>query len=135
MSDQVDNFEENVESDENISSSGKKSGSGEAGGIILPAKVFQAVATAFRHLDGEEVVARLAEFFSELPARASATIEVSWNVLSDKANKGFAVISNFLDVGNDIIGVMRDPSRRTMDKFRSKYRLSPKARIIPGVSG
>ena len=117
---------EREEDKEGKKGSGKASGSGSSG-IRLPPNKLKEVMTNWEHLDASKVVARLAEFFSELPARASANVEVSWANLK---NHGYAIVTNLLQFGQEISRLMHNPTRENVERLRSEYGI-----MLPGPSG
>jgi hypothetical protein len=98
-----------------------KSGSGsvgESGGIRLPPNKLKEVMANWETLDAAKVVARLAEFFSELPARASAHLEVSWANLT---NQGFAIVTDLVKLGQRIYELKLNPTRENRERLRLEY--------------
>jgi len=95
---------------------GKKS-SGGSGGVSLPPKKLKEVTTEWEFLDATKVVARLAEFFSELPARASANIEVSWANLK---NQGHAIVTHLLKAA-EVSRLMFNLTRENVERLRREF--------------
>jgi len=73
---------------------------GAASGIArLPPQKLKEVMADWRHLDMNALMEAIAEFFSDLPMRASANLSVAWE--RTKTNvKSFAVVNWILDVGH-----------------------------------
>ncbi len=120
---------ESEKEDEGKKGSGGKAsgGAGAAGGIRLPPNKLKEIMQNWEHLDATKVVARLAEFFSELPARASANVEVKWTNLK---NHGYAIVTNLLNYGQEISRLMHNLSRENVERLRSEYGI-----MLPGPSG
>jgi hypothetical protein len=76
----------------------------------------------FRHLDLNEVVAAVAEFFSEFPARASANLSVVWGKGS------FAIINMAIKFGQDVATAVRERTRESAVQVRRRYGLNIKVR-------
>lgn len=107
----------------------KKKGSGgkgsAGGGIRLPPNQLKEVTSNWEYLDATKVVARLAEFFSELPAKASAHVQVSWANLK---NKGFAIVTQLLSYGQEVARrvaeLRRNPTRENLERLRIEFGLT-----------
>jgi hypothetical protein len=121
----MDETEDNDREEGQKKRSGK--GSGDSGGIRLPASKFQEVTKSWEYLDAAKTVSHLSEFFSELPARASANVEVSWANLK---NHGYAVVTNFLKFGQEISSLMHNLTRENIERLRSEYGI-----MVPGPTG
>lgn len=75
-----------------------KAGAGAGGGIRIPPTKLKEVMADWRHLDVKAVVEAVAEFFSDLPMRASANLQVKWE--QTKANvKSFAIVNWLITFG------------------------------------
>ena len=81
----------------------------------------------FRHLDLNEVVAAVAEFFSEFPARASANLTVAWN------KGGYAIINLAVKFGQDVAQAVRERTREGSVRIKQKYGISLKFKGRGGV--
>jgi len=101
-------------------SAGKgKAGSGSAGGgIRLPPSQLKEVTSNWEYLDVTKVAARVAEFFSELPARASAHVQVSWANLQ---NQGYTIVTQILKFGQEIARLMQNLTRENKETLRTKF--------------
>jgi hypothetical protein len=114
---------------------GKRGGGSGKGGVIKirlhPSKLKE-VLENWHDLDAVQVVERLAEFFSDLPHRASANAEVSWTNLEGTAKSfGYAIMHHFLEFGRDLRDYMLDPTRKSnADKLRRKIGFVPTG-ILP----
>jgi hypothetical protein len=106
------------------SGKGKAGGSG-GGGIRLPPTQLKEVTSNWEYLDAAKVAARVAEFFSELPAKASAHVQVSWANLQ---NKGYTIVTQILkwgqEVGKEIAYLMQNLSRENAEILRARYGLN-----------
>jgi hypothetical protein len=69
---------------------------------------------AFRALDLNEVVAAVAEFFSEFPTRASANLSVAWE-------GRFAVVNLAIKFGQDVAIAVRERTRESAVQVRKRY--------------
>jgi hypothetical protein len=126
MIDAIDDNQENptglVEETTDAGESGKgksgKSGGTAGGGIRLPPNLLKEVTSNWEFLDANKAAARLAEFFSELPARASAHVQVSWANIS---NQGFAIINQALQFAKDVSRLMLNLTRENADILRQRY--------------
>ncbi len=90
----------------------KKSGEGEGEGdswlerksvtgvgiARLPPHKLKEVMADWRHLDVKAIMEAVAEFFSDLPMRASANLSVAWERTKDNV-KSFALVNWILDAG------------------------------------
>jgi hypothetical protein len=104
------------------SGTGKTGGTGgAAGGIRVPPTKLKAITEAWKHHSTADAVARLAEFFSELPARASAQLEVSWAILGDLSGKGFMIVTNLLKLGQQIYELKLNPTRENRERLRLEF--------------
>ena len=81
----------------------------------------------FRHLDLNEVVIAVAEFFSEFPARASANISVAWNT------KGYAIVNMAIKFGQDVAMAVRERTRESAVQVKKRYGINLKFRQRGGV--
>lgn len=114
-------------------STGKKGGSGtegtggSAGGIRLSVNQFKDITNEREHLTGSNLATRLAEFFSELPAKASAQVQVSWANLK---NHGYAIVTQLLKYGQEVARLVQNFTPQNAEILRMKYGL-----IISGPSG
>ncbi|HEU0118011.1 MAG TPA: hypothetical protein VFR09_05200, partial [Alphaproteobacteria bacterium] len=90
-------------------SGGKSGGTGGAGGgIRLPPNQLKEVTANWEYLDATKVAARVAEFFSELPARASAHVQVSW---ANVRNQGFTIVTQLLKYGHEVSALLHNLTR------------------------
>ena len=114
--------------------SGFKRASGE-GIVTLSVEDKKRVWADFRHLDLNEVVAAVAEFFSEFPARASANLSVAW----DKG--GYAIINMAIKFGQDVAMAVRERTRESAVQVRKRYGINIKFKnrggmaVTPGPQG
>jgi hypothetical protein len=122
MSDASDDLNSQyTEQESEVTQSGKgkgKSGKGgSGGGIRLPPNKIKEVHSDWEFLDATKVVARLAEFFSELPARASANLEVSW---ANIKNQGHAIVTHLLRTA-EVSRLMFNLTRENLDRLRREF--------------
>lgn len=111
------------------SGKGKSGKSGTAGGgVRLPPNQLKEVTSNWEYLDATKVAARLAEFFSELPARASAHVQVSWANLQ---NQGFAIITQVLQFAKEVSRLMMDLTRENVEILKHRYGVN----VTTGPSG
>ncbi len=96
--------------------SGKTGGGG--GGIRLPPDKLKEVMSNWEYLDVNKVVARAAEFFVELPARASAHMQVSW---AGVHKDGFAIVTQILKFGQEVSHLIHNLTRENADILRQRY--------------
>lgn len=82
----------------------------------------------FRHLDLNEVVIAVAEFFSEFPARASANLSVAWNNVG-----GYAIINMAIKFGQDVATAVRERTRESAVQVRRRYGINIKFKQRGGV--
>jgi hypothetical protein len=108
--------------------SGKSGGVGSTGGIRLPPNQLKEVTANWEYLDATKVAARLADFFSELPARASAQVQVSWANLQ---NQGFAIITQVLQFAKEVSSLMMNLTRENAEILRHRYGVN----VTTGPSG
>ncbi|MFY9288094.1 MAG: hypothetical protein WAO98_06290 [Alphaproteobacteria bacterium] len=104
-----------------------KSGSGSVGGIRLPPNQLKEVMGDWEYLDASKIAARVAEFFSELPARASAHVKVSY---ANVQNQGFAIVTQLLKYAQEVSRLLHNLTRENADILRQRFGL-----IISGPSG
>jgi len=86
---------------------------GAASGVakISPQKLKEVMAD-WRHLDVTAVVEAVAEFFSELPMRASANLSVTWE--KTKSNvKSFAIVNWMIEFGENTVRELARTRERT----------------------
>jgi hypothetical protein len=116
----TDDEEENKESGSRSKSGSGKSGGtgGAAGGIRLPPTKLKAITETWKHHGAAEAVTRLAEFFSELPARASAHMEVSW---ANLAEQGYMIVTDLLKLGQRIYELKLNPTRENRERLRLEF--------------
>lgn len=88
----------------------------------------KAVWADFRHLDLNEVVAAVAEFFSEFPARASANLSVAWNSVG-----GYAIVNMAIKFGQDVAMAVRERTRESAVQVRRRYGINIKFKQRGGV--
>jgi hypothetical protein len=108
--------------------SGKSGSAGSTGGVRLPPNQLKEVTSNWEYLDASQVAARLADFFSELPARASAQVQVSWANLQ---NQGFAIITQVLKFAEEVSRLMMDLTRENAEILRHRYGVN----VTTGPSG
>lgn len=134
MIDAIDDDDNNptgsVEETTGESGKGKtgKSGGTSGGGVRLPPNILKEVTSNWEFLDATKAAARMAEFFSELPARASAHVQVSWANLQ---NQGFAIITQALQFAKEVSHLMMNLTRENADILRQRYGVN----ITSGPSG
>jgi hypothetical protein len=100
------------------SGKGKSEGGAGSGGLskLLPHKLKE-IMSNWEHLDANKVVARMAEFFSEGIARASANMIVDWASLS---KHGYTLINDAIAVGSDLGQFARERTRDGMRKVQKR---------------
>jgi len=133
-----------TESEEEIAAAKRKKrgegeGKGEAGAVTsgftrasgegrierLSTEKQKGVWADHKHLDFNEVVAAVAEFFSEFPARASANLSVAW----DSGTKGgFAIINMAIKFGQDVAMAVRERTRESAVQVRRRYGINIRVR-------
>ena len=115
---------ESIKSGDEDKSGKGKAGGGKAsgGGIRLPPNKLAEVVKAFQYLDASKVAVRLAEFFSEMPARASANVQVNW---ANLRNHGFAIVTHMLAYGQEIARLMQNLTRENAERLRREYGITP----------
>lgn len=96
----------------------------------LSSEKTKAVWADFRHLDLNEVVAAVAEFFSEFPARASANLSVAWG----NAKGGYAIINMAIKFGQDVAMAVKERTRESAVQIRKRYGISLKFKQRGGVT-
>jgi len=97
-----------------------KTGGAAGGGIRLPPNQLKEVTSSWEYLDATKVAARVAEFFSELPARASAHVQVSW---ANIQNQGFTIVTQLLKYAQEVSRLLLNPTRENVEELRLKYGL------------
>jgi hypothetical protein len=112
-----------VQEEDEKEGKGGKGRAGGGGGIKLPPNKLKDVVSVWKHLDLAEAVARVAEFFSEVPARASANLSVTW---STAKRHGFALVNHFISSGQEIAHLMRSRDAGFIKRLRTKYGVSAK---------
>lgn len=105
-----------------------KSGGTAGGGIRLPPNILKEVASNFEYLDATKAAARLAEFFSEGVARASAHVSVSYANLQ---NQGFAIVHQAIQFAKDVSRLMMNLTRENMEILKHRYGVN----VTTGPSG
>src|ERR1700722_18512628 len=102
---QNDNEIENTTGDEpeGKGRSGKGGSSGSASGAVgavagaarfsINPQQLKEIWAQWKQLNVGETVAAVAEFFSELPARASANLHVDWTKAANLKNQGYALVN------------------------------------------
>ncbi len=83
----------------------------------------------FRHLDLNEVVAAVAEFFSEFPTRASANCVVAWENV-----KGIAIVNLAIKFGQDVAMAVRERTRESAVRIKNNYGIRLKFAKRAGTS-
>ena len=117
MADDVNN-DTVIEKDGEEGRSGKGKSGSSGGGIRQPPNKLKDIMSNWDHLDVAKVVARVAEFFSELPARASANAVVNWAGVN---KHGFAVVNHLISSGQEIAQFMRERTAGHVKRLRTKY--------------
>lgn len=110
--------------------SGFHRASGE-GVVKLSVEKQKAVWADFRHLDLNEVVAAVAEFFSEFPSRASANLTVAWD---NGVKGGFAINNMIIKFGQDVAMAVRERTRESAVAVKRKYGINIKFRQRNGIN-
>lgn len=82
----------------------------------------------FRHLDLNEVVIAVAEFFNEFPSRASANLAVDWN------SRGYAIVNMAIKFGQDVAMAVRERTRESSVQIKRRYGINLKFRQRGGVN-
>jgi hypothetical protein len=98
---------------------------GSADRIALSSSQEKDIRDTHRTYTASEIMERVAEFFSELPAIASANIRVSWANLK---NHGYAIITQILKYA-EISKLMLNPTRENIEKLRVEHGIT-----MPGPS-
>lgn len=124
MADDVNTTDGNETGDGGNKKRSGKGSSGSGGGIRLPPNKLKEIMANWEQLDLAKTVARVAEFFSELPARASANMRVDWASMS---RHGFAVVNHLISSGQEIAHFMRERTAGHVKKLRTKYGVNIKA--------
>lgn len=120
-----------------------KAGAGAGVGRVtrhLPPLKLKEVVADWRHLDMQALVEAVAEFFSELPMRASANLSVAWKQTKSNA-KSFALVNWVISFGEKaakdlkltrerVKGAGRD-TRGLRNKRENKVRLAPGVKMEP----
>ena len=83
----------------------------------------------FRHLDLNEVVASVAEFFSEFPARASANCVVAWENV-----RGIPIVNFAIKFGQDVAFAVRERTRESAVQVRKRYGINIKFKGRTGMA-
>ena len=103
-----------------------KAGFGASGGIRIPPQKLKEVMVDWRHLDVTAIVEAVAEFFSEMPMRASANLSVAWE--KTKTNvKSFAIVNWVIEFG--------DRAAHELGKTRELTQNQGKGRAGSGARG
>jgi len=105
-----------------------KSGGTAGGGVRLPPNQLKEVTSTWEYLDATKAAARLAEFFSEGVARASAHVQVSWANLQ---NQGFTIIHQAIQFAKDVSRLMMNLTRENVDILKHRYGVN----VTTGPSG
>ena len=100
-----------------------KAGAG-AGFAKLPPQKLKEVMADWRHLDVTAVMEAVAEFFSDLPMRASANLSVQWERTRSNA-KSFAIVNWIIEAGHAAV--------REMARTRERVRGAGRARDSRGL--
>ena len=114
---------------------GRVGGTGTAGGagaegsggirFSIDATTSKQIWAEWKHLNMAEAIMAVAEFFSELPARASANMVV---VFDGATKAGFAIVSQTIRFGQDMVVAMRTRSREATAVIRRKYGINIKTK-------
>ncbi len=123
--------EDQGDKEEGEGRSGRGGRSGGGVGIKLPPNKLKDVVSVWQHLDLADAVARVAEFFSELPARASANLSVNW---SSVKRHGYALVSHFISSGQEIAHLMRSRDAGFIKRLRTKYGVNVRRVGAPGAN-
>ncbi|MFA4994025.1 MAG: hypothetical protein WC521_01825 [Bdellovibrionales bacterium] len=86
---------------------GKAGAGAMVGKVRLPPQKLKEVMADWRHLDVTAVARAVAEYFSELPMRASANLSVAW-----KQSKSFALVNWLVTYGEKAAGELRAARER-----------------------
>jgi hypothetical protein len=112
-----------------------KAGAGSMmGKVRLPPQKLKEVMADWRHLDVTAIIQAVAEFFSELPMRASANLSVVWDktkkftIVTDLIKKGTQAARDLMltrerTAGRDARGLQKDRNKR--------LRVNPSATMKP----
>lgn len=125
MADNEDKDSDNINAADETAGTGTSGKSGKSGksggGIRLPPNQLKEVTGNWEYLDATKVAARVAEFFGEGVAKASAHAVVVW----DSAKQGFSVVMQFLkwgqDKGREIAYLMQNLTRENAEILRARY--------------
>ncbi len=129
MTDITDNIDPNLEEEKKKKTEGEgESGKGRAGGEgragsggapRIPVHITKAVLETWKYLNANESIGRVVEFFSELPARASANMMVTFDSVT---KQGYAVVNQVITFGQDVISLMRARTREGAVQNRRKQK-------------
>ena len=108
------------------------------GKVHLPPQKLKEVMADWRHLDFAAVVEAVAQFFSEMPMRASANLSVAW-----KQTKSFAIVNWIDKFGNKAANELKavrekgaGKDSRTLQNRRDQNKTArPSANMIMKPSG
>jgi hypothetical protein len=121
--------EEDGKEGDGKSGRGGRSGGG-GGGIRLPPNMLKQVVESWKHMDLAETAVRVAEFFSEMPARASANLSVNWNTAK---RHGFAVVNHIIASGQEIAQLMRSREAGHIKRLRNVYGINVMKRATNAI--
>ncbi|MBV8061035.1 MAG: hypothetical protein JO126_06510 [Alphaproteobacteria bacterium] len=103
-----DNKQKETEGQEGRGGGGRRSGGGGGGGIKLPPNKLQEIMANWEHLDMTQAILRVAEFFTEMPARASANLQVTWTGV---AKQSYAIVNHLISFGQEVSQLLRERDR------------------------
>ena len=85
----------------------------------------QEVMRAFEYLDVAKAMARVAEFFSELPARASANLAVNF---TNVKGHSYALVNHVISFGTEVSQLMRERTAQNVKRLRTRFGIKVPAR-------
>lgn len=104
-----DKEQKETEGREGRGGGGRRSGGGGGGGgIRLPPNKLQEIMANWEHLDLTQAVLRVAEFFTDMPARASANLQVTW---AGAVKQGYATVNHLISFGQEVAQLLRERDR------------------------
>jgi len=108
-----------------------KAGAGAAASVKISTQKLKGIMADWRHLDLNEVLEAVAEFFSEMPMRASANLSVTWEKTKSNA-KSFAIVNWVIEFGEGMVRELARTRERTRGAGRDSRGLQRQKPRSPG---
>jgi hypothetical protein len=112
-----------------------KAGAGAGIGHLSPVRL-KAVMADWRHMDMKAIVEAVAEFFGDMPMRASANLSVAWQQTKENA-KSFALVNWVIEFGEKAANELKLTRERVRGadtrglKNKQEHKIHPSLKLGP----